>query len=299
MNSIRKKLLDSKYFDIALIAIPVLFLLCFSGLPLVYNIIISFQEVSPLSLGDISRPFVGLDNFLVVFEDPDFYLILNNTVVFVLVSVFFQFIIAFSIAMIFFKGFPGSDAIRGLFLVPWIMPQLVIGAVWGWMFAGDSGIINYILMSVNIIDQPIFWLSDFDNSLTSVIIANIWLGIPFNMIMLSVALNDISKETLEAAHVDGASPLQQFVYIIVPLIKVPIVSVISLGIIFTLQQFDLFMALTQGGPSNSSNVLQLWSWTASFNEFEFGKGAAISVIILLIMLVSCVSYVLCSRNEIE
>ena len=154
-------------------------------------------------------------------------------------------------------------------------------------------------MSVNIIDQPIFWLSDFDNSLTSVIIANIWLGIPFNMIMLSVALNDISKETLEAAHVDGASPLQQFIYIIVPLIKVPIVSVISLGVIFTLQQFDLFMALTQGGPSNSSNVLQLWSWTSSFNEFEFGKGAAISVIILLIMLVSCVSYVLCSRNEIE
>ncbi|RJX75669.1 sugar ABC transporter permease [Vibrio sinensis] len=299
MNIIRKKLLDSKYFDVALIAIPVVFLLCFSGLPLLYNIIISFQEVSPLSLGDISRPFVGLDNFFIVFEDPDFLLILKNTLVFVLASVFFQFVIAFTIAMIFFKGFPGSDAIRGLFLVPWIMPQLVIGAVWGWMFAGDSGIINYLLMTVGIIDQPIFWLSDFDNSLTSVIIANIWLGIPFNMIMLSVALNDISKETLEAAHVDGANPFQQFFYIIVPLIKVPIISVISLGIIFTLQQFDLFMALTQGGPSNSSNVLQLWSWTASFNEFEFGKGAAISVIILLIMLISCVAYVLCSRNEIE
>ena len=167
---------DGRGFDGLLVALALGYLLVFSAFPLVYNVIMSLQEVDLFSLASFDRPFVGLQNYRDVLGDPASMQILRNTVVFVVLSVACQLVIGFALALFFQLDFPGAGYLRGLFLAGWIMPALVVGAVWGWILAGDFGVLNYLLMSLGITDAKIFWLSDPAVSLYAVIIANIWLG---------------------------------------------------------------------------------------------------------------------------
>lgn len=292
-----KKSLYGNTFEISMMIIPVLFLAFFVGLPLLYTVVLSFQEVDALELNKFFQPFAGFNNYISVITNEDFWLILKNTFLFVGLSILFQVIIGLLLALAFSKKFPGAPFMRGLFLVPWIMPQLVVGAIWGWMLQANAGVVNYLLRITGFISENIAWISDANIALYSVIAVNIWLGIPFNVIMLSTALMDLPAEIYEAAEVDGAGPVKRFFFITLPLLKIPLISVISLGVIFTLQQFDIFQALTEGGPANSSNVLQLWSWRQAFREFDFGQGSAIAVLVICIMLVACVFYVASSRKK--
>ena len=174
---------------------------------------------------------------------------------------------------------------------------LVVGAIWKWLFAGDFGVINYVLMSLGIAGERVFWLSDPDVALYAVIIANVWLGIPFNMILLSVGLAAIPRDVYEAAELDGAGPFERFRSITLPLMRAQLGAVISLGVIFTLQQFDLIAALTQGGPADSSNVAQYWSWQLSFQTYEISLGSAVSVMMILFVIVVAAVYVRSTRHE--
>jgi len=251
---------DGRGFDTVLALLALGYLVVFSAFPLIYNLVMSMQAVDLFSLASFDRPFVGLQNYRDVLSQPEALPILKNTALFLVLSVGFQLTIGFALAMFFQLGFPGASYLRGLFLAGWIMPALVVGAVWSWILAGDFGALNFALTRLGLIDERIFWLSDPDVSLYAVIIANIWLGVPFNMILLSVGLAGISEDVYEAAEMDGANRVQRFFGITLPLMRAQLGAVISLGTIFTLQQFDLFAALTQGGPSNASNVFQYWSW---------------------------------------
>ncbi|MBB94965.1 MAG: sugar ABC transporter permease [Rhodobacteraceae bacterium] len=273
------------------------YLVVFSAYPLVYNIIMSFQEVDLFSLASFDRPFVGLDNYRDVLGRPEAWTIFLNTVKFVGISVAAQLTIGFGLAMFFQLDFPGNSWLRGLFLAGWIMPALVVGAVWSWILAGDFGVLNHALLSLGLTSERIFWLSDPDMALYSVIIANIWLGVPFNMILLSVGLAGIPEDIYEAAEMDGATRVQRFFTITLPMMRAQLGAVISLGTIFTLQQFDLFAALTQGGPSNASNVFQYWSWQLSFQYYEIGVGSVISVLMILFVILVAAIYVRSTRAE--
>nr|WP_246212725.1 sugar ABC transporter permease [Marivivens donghaensis] len=273
------------------------YLVLFSAFPLVYNLVMSFQEVDLFSLASFDRPFVGLDNYEDVLTRTEASSIFFNTVKFVGISVVAQLVVGFALAMFFQLDFPLNTWLRGLFLAGWIMPALVVGAVWSWIFAGDFGVLNYMLQALGITDAKIFWLSNPDVALYSVIIANIWLGVPFNMILLSVGLAGIPEDVYEAAQLDGASRIQRFFTITLPMMRAQLGAVISLGVIFTLQQFDLFAALTQGGPANSSNVFQYWSWQLSFQYYEIGVGSVISVLMILFVVFVAAIYVRSTRHE--
>lgn len=295
----KKSFLNSNLFDVSLMVLPLIFLFIFSGVPIVYTFLLSFQEVDVTHINRFFHEFIGFYNYIDVFEDYDFWLITKNTVVFLISSVFFQLVIGLILAVVFQSKFFMSSSLRGLFMVPWIMPKLVVGAIWSWIFF-EKGILNYVLTSLHIIPQTISWMATPATSLWTIIISNIWIGIPFNMLMLSAALSDVPKDLYEAATIDGANFHQRFIYITLPLIKNAILSITVLGVIFTLQQFDLFFALTQGGPSNTSNVLQLWSWKLSFEEYEFGKGAAIASLLMIFMLIMSIFYVVfTSKNNKE
>lgn len=287
----KRSFLDSNLFDISLMMIPLVFLFIFSGIPIIYTFLLSFQEVDVTKINQFFHEFVGFYNYIEIFEDFDFWLITKNTVVFLIASVFFQLIIGLGLAVLFQSKFFLSGSIRGFFMVPWIMPKLVVGAIWSWIFF-EKGILNYVLTTLSITPQTISWMATPATSLWTIIIANIWIGIPFNMLMLSAALSDVPKDLYEAATIDGANIRKRFIYITLPLMKNAILSITILGVIFTLQQFDLFFALTQGGPSNTSNVLQLWSWKLSFEEYEFGKGAAIASLLMIFMIIMSVFYVI-------
>ena len=288
---------DGRGFDGLLVALALGYLLVFSAFPLVYNVIMSLQEVDLFSLASFDRPFVGLQNYRDVLGDPASMQILRNTVVFVVLSVACQLVIGFALALFFQLDFPGAGYLRGLFLAGWIMPALVVGAVWSWILAGDFGVLNHLLMSLGLTDEKIFWLSDPAVSLYAVILANIWLGVPFNMLLLSVGLAGIQDDVYEAAELDGATRMQRFFTITLPLMRAQLGAVIALGIIFTLQQFDLFAALSQGGPANASNVFQYWSWQLSFQDYQIGLGSAVSVLMIVFVVLVALIYVRSTRHE--
>ncbi len=299
MKKILSSMRDGVGFDILLVTIPMVFLLCLTGLPLVYNILMSFQQVDVFTLGDWVRPFVGFENYKNVTSQPEFWLIIKNTTIFVFGSMAGQFIIGFSLAIFFMAKFPFASTIRGLFLVSWVMPGLVVGAIWGWIMAGDFGVLNAVLSNIGLIDGPVFWKSDPKYSLMAVTIANIWLGVAFNMLLLSVGLAAISRDLYEAAELDGANWFQRFYGITVPMMRSTIAAVMALGLIYTLQQFDLFPALTEGGPANSSNVAQYWAWQYSFRLFDFASGATVSVLMFIFVMLASILYVWSTRNEVR
>lgn len=299
MKRLISSITDGRGFDIALVTLPLLFLFALAGLPLIYNIVMSFQEVDMFSLGTFVRPFAGFKNYVDLFQQPETLPIIWNTVVFVVGSIVGQFLIGFGLALFFWVNFPGASWLRGLFLVSWVMPGLVVGAIWNWILSGDFGVLNFILRESGLISSNIFWRSDPSFSLWAVIIANIWLGTSFNMILLSVGLSAIPGDLYEAAELDGATAFQRFWTITLPMMRSTIGAIISLGLIFTLQQFDLFAAITDGGPNNSSNVTQYWAWDLSFRQYDFGMGATISVIMIVFVMFASVIYVRSTRHEVR
>ncbi|MDX0722336.1 ABC transporter permease subunit [Sinorhizobium medicae] len=299
MKRILSSITDGRGFDVGLVSLPLAFLFVLSGLPLVYNVVMSFQEVDMFSLGSFSRPFVGFKNYIDLFGQPETWPILLNTAIFVMASIAGQFLIGFGLALFFWVSFPGASWLRGLFLVSWVMPGLVVGAIWNWILSGDFGVLNFLLRETGVISGNIFWRSDPSYSLWAVIIANIWLGTSFNMILLSVGLSGIPKDLYEAAELDGANAFQRFWTITLPMMRSTIGAIVALGLIFTLQQFDLFAAITSGGPNNTSNVTQYWAWDLSFRQYDFAKGATISVIMIVFVMFASVVYVRSTRHEVR
>ncbi|HTN62505.1 MAG TPA: sugar ABC transporter permease, partial [Devosia sp.] len=210
---------DGIGFDLLLVGSAILFLLVLAAAPLVYNILMSFQQVDMFTLGSLIRPFAGISNYVAVVTAPEFWLVSRNTLIFVVGSMGGQFALGFGLALFFAQDFPGASTIRGLFLVSWVMPGLVVGAIWSWILAGDFGVLNVILRALGIIDGTIFWKSDTNFSLWAVIIANIWLGLAFNMLLLSVGLTSIPRDLYEAAELDGANAFQRFWTITLPMMR--------------------------------------------------------------------------------
>jgi multiple sugar transport system permease protein len=299
MKRLFSSITDGRGFDITLVTLPLIFLFVLAGLPLVYNIVMSFQEVDMFSLGTFVRPFVGFKNYVDLFKQPETLPIIYNTILFVVGSIAGQFLIGFGLALFFWVNFPGASWLRGLFLVSWVMPGLVVGAIWNWVLSGDFGVLNFILRESGLISTNIFWRSDPNFSLWAVVIANIWLGTSFNMILMSVGLSAIPGDLYEAAELDGANAWQRFWTITLPMMRSTIGAIVSLGLIFTLQQFDLFAAITDGGPNNSSNVTQYWAWDLSFRQYDFGKGATISVIMIVFVMFASIVYVRSTKHEVR
>lgn len=295
--AVRATFRDGRGFDRMLVWLTLGFLIVFSAFPLIYNLVMSFQTVDLFTLATFDRPFVGLDNYDTVLTRPATGIIMRNTALFVGLSVTAQLVLGFALALFFQQRFPGATWLRGLFLAGWIMPGLVVGGVWSWILSGDFGVMNWALMALGLTDGAIFWLSDPDVALYSVIMANVWVGVPFNMILLSVGLAAIPDDVYEAAELDGAGRIWRFLTITLPLMRAQLGAVISLGIIFTLQQFDLFAALTQGGPSNGSNVMQYWSWELSFQDYQIGEGSAVSVLMIVVVIGVAAVYVRSTRHE--
>jgi multiple sugar transport system permease protein len=288
---------DSRLIWPVMVAATALYLLAFVGYPIVYNIILSVQEVNVGNLRNMDRPFVGLANYLKLFDDPLFARVASNTAIFVIGNVILQCLGGIALALFFSQKFPGAAWLRGLILVGWIMPPLVIGAVWKWMLASDNGILNHMLQAFGLISGKIFWLSDPATSLLSVTMANVWFGLPFNMILIAAGLAGIPNDIQEAAALDGAGPIRRFFSITLPLLKPTIYALVTLSTIYTMRAFDLIWTMTHGGPIDSSNIFPVWSYKLSFETFDFGGGAAISTGMLLLVFVMAIFYVRSVHGE--
>ena len=276
---------------------PVFYLLALIGFPILYNIAMSFQEVTLRNLGQLLRPFVGLDNFREVIADPTFRKVFVNSLVFVGVNVVGQVSLGLLAALFFAETFAGAHFLRGLLLATWMLPGLVVGALWKWMFASQYGVVNFVLATLHLTGGPVHWLSDPAVAMTAVNIAHVWYIMPFSMILFAAALTAIPRDLYEAAALDGAGPVARFRYITLPALKPTLLAVACLVTIYSMRAFDLIFALTQGGPLDSSNVLPLLSYQFSFQQFKFGIGAAVGTFAVVFVFAVALVYVGTLKHE--
>ncbi len=280
-----------------MVGFTVLYLAFFVGYPIIYNLIMSVQHVTLGNIRFLVRPFVGLDNYAKLIADPLFMVVLQNTLLFVVGNVALQFLGGLALALFFQQRFPGASFFRGLILAGWILPPLVIGAVWKWLLASDNGVINYALHGLGLTSGPVYWLSDPATSLIGVTMANVWFGVPFNMILLSAGLAGVPKDIYEAAALDGAGPVRRFFAITLPLLRPTMYALLALSTIYTMRAFDLIWTMTHGGPVDSSNIFPVWAYRLSFELFDFGGGAAVSTMMLVVVFIVALIYVRSVRAE--
>jgi multiple sugar transport system permease protein len=265
--------------------------------PIFSNLRMSVYDVTVSTFLSNNAAFVGLDNYVHVITDPAFQRALGHSVLFTVGSLVFQFVIGFALALLFNRAFPGNGLLRALLLLGWMLPTVVSGSIFRWMFDGSMGIINYALQTLGLLDRPRFWLTDPNTALIGTIIANIWVGIPFNMILLLPGLQSISVSLYEAAAIDGASERQSFRYVTLPLMRPVILSVLLLGIIYTFKVFDIIYVMTGGGPVDATTTVPSYIYLLDFSFFRFGHGSAAAVLLLLLLSVVAVFYLWLSQRE--
>jgi multiple sugar transport system permease protein len=275
------------------------YLLFAFALPIVYNVMLSFEKTSPATIANFAAPFAGLDNYRAVFSDPTSRDAIIRTFEFTFGSLLGQFIIGFALALLFSLRFPGGTLARSLVIVPWLLPLIVTGVIFKFLFQAEGGAVNQLLMNVGLADHPIQWLNDPHLAFWTILVANIWLGIPFFTLLLYSALQDVPVEIREAAVIDGASAWQRLRLLIVPIILPVIEVTLLLGFVFTVKVFDLVISLTGGGPANSTQLITTWSYNLSFQVFNFGQGAALNNVLLVLALICSPIYLWLSRGSLR
>ena len=279
------------------IAPAMLFIVLTMIYPIFANLRMSVYDVNVGTFLSDTAPFVGLGNYIKVLRDSAFQKAFLLSLIFTVGSLVFQFTIGFALALLFNRSFPGNQILRALMLLGWMLPTVVSGSVFRWMFDGGNGIINYALQSLGLMSSPRFWLIEPQTALLATIIANIWVGVPFNMILLLPGLQSIPRSFYEAASIDGASSRQSFRYITLPLMRPVALSVLLLGIIYTFKVFDLIYVMTRGGPVDATTVLPIYVYQLSFNFFRFGEGAAAAILLLAPLSLAAIGYLWFSRRE--
>lgn len=281
----------------AFLAPVTLYLVLFYAYPLYRNIDLSLRHYTVRSFVQGDAPFTGLDNYRTVFADATFLPALLHTALFTVVCLAFQYAIGLALAVFFHQHFRLSATLRALFLVPWLLPLIVSASTWSWMLNSDSGIVNTLLHGVGI--DPVNWLTSPTWSLTSVIIANIWIGVPFNLVVLYSGLQSIPSGLYEAAALDGAGAWRRFWSITLPLLRPVSAITLLLGLVYTLKVFDIIWIMTKGGPAESSTTFATWSYQLGFGNMlpAFGPGAAVGNLLVIAALVFGLVYIRVQRKQ--
>jgi multiple sugar transport system permease protein len=273
-------------------SMPVIFLLpllLLMGALSLYPVIRLF----PLSLSSFGfegnefvETYVGLDNVRRMFDDRDLPTIIKNTVIFVVVSVAVEFCLALVLALAVNRENRITNILKAIFVLPILVPPIVIGTIWRLMYNPDIGVINQILNAASLPDQS--WLSDPDRALMAIIIVDIWHWTSFVFLILLAGLQSIPREPVEAAQVDGASPWQVLTTVTLPLLRSAMFIAILFRTVFAFKVFDEVFLLTSGGPGNASEVLSLYIYRVEFRFTDFGYGALLSLLTITFVLIALV-----------
>ncbi|MCK5007590.1 MAG: sugar ABC transporter permease, partial [Spirochaetales bacterium] len=231
------------------------------------------------------KPFVGIKNYIDVASSIYFREALFNTLLFAAITAPITVVIALGVARLLLTKFVGRSIVRAVVLLPWAMPGAVSGIIWVWIFHGQWGILNAVLLRLGIISSYVLWLDQPILAKFSVMVAHIWTQIPFASILLMAALSIINREIYEAAEVDGASPVRRLFSITLPQIKGMMLIALIYESIMGLTSYDLTYSMTGGGPGGATTLLSYYIWAESFKMLQFGRGAALGVIMAVITLV--------------
>jgi multiple sugar transport system permease protein len=273
------------------------YLVAFYAYPLYKNVDLSIRRYNVRTFVHGGAPLVGLENYRTVLKDPTFAPALAHTLIFTFASILVQFALGLALAVFFLQHFRLSSTLRALFLVPWLLPLIVSASTWAWMLNSESGVVNSAIPAVG--GHQMHWLTSPTWSLVSVLIANIWIGIPFNLVVLYSGLQNIPAEINEAAALDGAGSWQKFWRITFPLLRPVSAITLLLGLIYTLKVFDIIWIMTRGGPVDASTTFATWSYRLGFGSLipRFGPGAAVGNLLIIMALIAGLVYIQVQRRQ--
>ncbi len=263
----------------------VILLILVLGWPAVTSILYSFETEKT---GDAAYTLANYANLL---KDPFFKTTFWNTAVFVACSVFLHLVLGLAVAMVLNSALPAKPLFRIIALLPWVVPDVVAGIIWKWMYNPLYGALNDLLLKFGLIENPVEWLSNPKLAMISVILVNLWRGFPFVMLILLAGLQAIPKHLYEAAELDGAPWLQQMIHITLPGLRKMIVVALALDIVWEVRRFGLIQAMTQGGPGVLTEVLSTYTYKQYFQFFRFEYASAISVVMTIVLLLISLPYI--------
>ena len=268
----------------------VIFCLILLLYPVVYSLALSFREATVETFVSGEMPFNGLTQYQAALADPIFWRALTNTLLFAFFSILFQFTIGFLLALLFQADFPWKNFCLAALLIPWVLPILTAANIFKGLF-NEVGPINRLAQAIGL--GPFPWLADPSYALPATIVANIWIGFPFNFILLYAGMRSIPEDVYEAAKIDGASFWQRVAFITLPMLKPVTVAVLMLGTIYTVKVFDIVWIMTGGGPANGTHLLSTYAYQVGFSVLNFGEAAAIAtLLVLLVLLLNLVQFLL-------
>jgi multiple sugar transport system permease protein len=230
------------------------------------------------NLASRDAQFVGLDNFRRLLADPGVQGAFVTTAIYVIVTTVVSIGLGLAWALILNQSFRGRSAVRALSLLPWIMPSVVTAFVWGWIFNARFGLLNHFALELGLIDFPRAWLSTTSGALGAVIVTKVWLSVPLFMAFFLAGLQNMDRDQIEAARVDGAGNWPVLRDHILPHLRPVLLVVIVLAMIGNLQHFDTIYALTGGGPVRATTVLSVEVYRRAFESWDLGMAAAVGVL---------------------
>lgn len=265
--------------------------------PVIRTANLSFQHFQLFDQGHIF--YNGWQNFRDIFHDVHFHRIIQNTVLWVVVSLFFQLTIGFILALYLQNKFKFSGIYQGIIFIPWALSGFLMGLVWKWIFDDNLGVFNDLLLKSHLISKPIPWLSNSNWAMAAVIIANIWYGVTFFVIMILAALQGVPREILEAAEIDGCSRFQALFRVVIPYIRPTLILIILLRVIWITNFPDIIFGMTSGGPNQNTHILSSWLVQKITYDQDWGSGSALGLMMLGILMIFSVFYLLATRLEKE
>ena len=248
--------------------------------PVAYSLALSFRQATVETFVSGDMPFNGLTQYQAALADPIFWRALLNTILFAFFSILFQFTIGFLLGLLFQADFPLKNFCLALLLIPWVSPVLTAANIFKGLF-NEAGPVNRICHLVGL--GPFPWLADPGYAFPATIVANIWIGFPFNFILLYAGMRSIPTDIYEAAKIDGATFWQRVGYITLPVLQPVSIAVLMLGPIYTVKVFDLVWIMTGGGPANGTHLLSTYAYQVGFSLLNFGEAAAIATLMVLLV----------------
>ncbi len=275
-SSFRRWTERENVFSWLLIGPPILFLIALVGYPFLYGIWLSLQDRPVAHAGK----FVGLANFVADFHDPVFWKVAVNTFVYTFFATILKMVGGLALALTMNQDFRFKNAIRAMMLLPFIVPTVLSTIAWMWMLDPGFSVINWLLKYTGIADPGPSWLGNPYLAMMSLIIVNVWRGLPFYAITLLAGLQTISPDLYEAATIDGASAWQRFIHVTLPLLRPVIFIVTMFSVIFTFADFQLVYVLTRGGPANATHLFATYAFDIAMGGGQLGMGASVALAML-------------------
>jgi multiple sugar transport system permease protein len=236
--------------------------------------------------------FIGLGNYLQALQDEVFWISLKNTIFWIVGVIVLQLLLGFVTALLLNREFKWRGLARSLILIPWVTPSVITALMWRWMYDGNNGVINDLLVRVGLLQSYFPWLANSTTALPAIMVALMWQGFPFFAIMILAGLQAIPRTLYEAAEVDGANRLQMFGSITLPMLMPILLTSILLRIIWVANSMDVIFVMTGGGPGYATHTLPVFAFIRAYKGLDFGYASTIAIFLTLLLVAIVAGYVI-------